>query len=162
MVRSLVTYPDEVRVLCERKSEHVHVMICDQAQTDQPKLVGQKQETIWAIRCLLQSCGAKHGERVEVQLLEAIKDMPSITVHNDPYWNQQKSSALALLTSDIFEYALRDFTGSVAAHDNGLATQIIVKSPDLTPILATAVGRIVKAAGRMRGRRIEFKATKVE
>lgn len=69
VVRQLVEFPDEV-MLSELPSGKMTVFRLQMRQTDVGRIIGRNGQTIQAIRALLASAAARHGERATLEIVE--------------------------------------------------------------------------------------------
>jgi predicted RNA-binding protein YlqC (UPF0109 family) len=154
--RALVDYPDDVRVTIEQKDEHTRLRILDYVDCDKGHLLGKDQRIFNAVRTLIQSLGAGQNERVEVTLAEPIADKPRKHHPIAEKWTRDDDMKLAILTAQLLE-CIPGYTGKVIPEQRADVTLITVKSECLTVPVFTAVSVVVKAAARMRGRRIDMR-----
>ena len=69
VVKTLVDYPDQVTI-SEAGSTQLVVFELRVNPTDMGKIIGKQGRNIMAIRTLLSSVGAKHGQRVMLEMIE--------------------------------------------------------------------------------------------
>ena len=69
IVRQLVEFPDEV-MLSEVPNGRMTVFRLQMRQTDVGRIIGRNGQTIRAIRALLSSSAARHGQRVTLDIIE--------------------------------------------------------------------------------------------
>jgi predicted RNA-binding protein YlqC (UPF0109 family) len=69
IVRQLVEFPDEV-MLSEIPSGRTTVFRLQMRQTDVGRIIGRNGQTIRAIRALLSSAAARHGEKATLEIME--------------------------------------------------------------------------------------------
>ncbi|MEP6777687.1 MAG: KH domain-containing protein [Chthoniobacterales bacterium] len=69
VIRQLVEFPDEV-LLSEVPSGKMTVFRLQMRQTDVGRIIGRNGQTIQAIRALLASAAARHGERATLEIVE--------------------------------------------------------------------------------------------
>ena len=69
IIRHLVEFPDEV-MLSEVAKERLTVFRLQMRQTDVGRIIGRNGQTIRAIRALLSSAAARHGQRVTLDIIE--------------------------------------------------------------------------------------------
>ncbi|MGI8481781.1 MAG: KH domain-containing protein [Chthoniobacterales bacterium] len=69
VIRQLVEFPDEV-MLSEVPSGKMTVFRLQMRQTDVGRIIGRNGQTIQAIRALLASAAARHGERATLEIVE--------------------------------------------------------------------------------------------
>lgn len=70
IVRSLVDYPDQVRVT-EVEGHASMILELSVADTDMGRVIGKGGKVINAIRTLLQVLGAKQGRRVTLEVVDS-------------------------------------------------------------------------------------------
>ena len=69
IVRQLVDYPDEMMLL-EIPSGKTTIFKLQLRQGDVGRVIGRNGQTIHAIRALLASSAARHGQRATLEILE--------------------------------------------------------------------------------------------
>jgi predicted RNA-binding protein YlqC (UPF0109 family) len=69
IVRQLVEFPDEV-MLSEIPSGRLTVFRLQMRQSDVGRIIGRNGQTIQAIRALLSSSAARHGQKATVEIVE--------------------------------------------------------------------------------------------
>ena len=69
IVRQLVDYPDEMMIL-EIPSGKTTIFKLQLRQSDVGRVIGRNGQTIHAIRALLASSAARHGQRATIEILE--------------------------------------------------------------------------------------------
>ena len=69
VVRSLVDYPDEVRIQSEENEEGCSIRISCRGE-DIGKIVGKRGKTIMAIRALVSGAAGRQRKRVSVEVLD--------------------------------------------------------------------------------------------
>lgn len=69
VARSLVDYPDDVRVSCEENAEGCTLKI-DCRKEDIGKIVGKRGKTIMAIRSLVSGAAGRMRQRVSVEVVD--------------------------------------------------------------------------------------------
>jgi predicted RNA-binding protein YlqC (UPF0109 family) len=69
VIRQLVDYPDEV-MLSEIPSGRMTIFKVQMRQTDVGRIIGRNGQTIQAIRALLTSSAARHGQRATLEIVE--------------------------------------------------------------------------------------------
>ena len=69
VIRQLVDYPDEV-MLSEIPSGRMTIFKVQLRQTDVGRIIGRNGQTIQAIRALLTSSAARHGQRATLEIVE--------------------------------------------------------------------------------------------
>ncbi|MEY2546163.1 MAG: uncharacterized protein QOG48_1280 [Verrucomicrobiota bacterium] len=69
IVRQLVQYPDEM-MLTEIPNGKTTVFRLQLRQTDVGRIIGRNGQTIQAIRALLNSSAARHGQRATLEIVE--------------------------------------------------------------------------------------------
>ncbi len=69
IVRQLVEFPDEV-MLSEIPSEKLTIFKLQMRQSDVGRIIGRNGQTIQAIRALLSSSAARHGQRAALEIVE--------------------------------------------------------------------------------------------
>jgi uncharacterized protein len=69
IVRQLVDYPDEMMIL-EIPSGKTTIFKLQLRQSDVGRVIGRNGQTIHAIRALLASSAARHGQRATLEILE--------------------------------------------------------------------------------------------
>jgi hypothetical protein len=69
VIRQLVEFPDEV-MLSEIANEKTTVFRLQMRQTDVGRIIGRNGQTIQAIRALLSSAAARHGQRATLEIVE--------------------------------------------------------------------------------------------
>ena len=69
IVRQLVEFPDEV-MLSEIPSGKLTIFRLQMRQTDVGRIIGRNGQTIQAIRALLSSSAARHGQKATVEIVE--------------------------------------------------------------------------------------------
>ena len=69
VIRQLVEFPDEM-MLSEIPSGKTTIFRVQLRQTDVGRVIGRNGQTIHAIRALLASSAARHGQRATLEILE--------------------------------------------------------------------------------------------
>ncbi|HJX25597.1 MAG TPA: KH domain-containing protein [Chthoniobacterales bacterium] len=69
VIRQLVDYPDEV-MLSEIPSGRMTIFKVQMRQSDVGRIIGRNGQTIQAIRALLTSSAARHGQRATLEIVE--------------------------------------------------------------------------------------------
>ncbi len=69
IIRHLVEFPDEV-MLSEIPSGRTTVFRLQMRQTDVGRIIGRNGQTIRAIRALLSSAAARHGQKATLDIIE--------------------------------------------------------------------------------------------
>lgn len=69
IVRQLVEFPDEV-MLSEIPSGKLTIFRLQMRQTDVGRIIGRNGQTIQAIRALLSSSAARHGQKATLEIVE--------------------------------------------------------------------------------------------
>jgi predicted RNA-binding protein YlqC (UPF0109 family) len=69
IVRQLVEFPDEV-MLSEIPSGKLTIFKLQMRQSDVGRIIGRNGQTIQAIRALLSSSAARHGQRATLEIVE--------------------------------------------------------------------------------------------
>ena len=69
VIRELVQYPDEM-MLTEIPDGKATVFRLQLRQTDVGRIIGRNGQTIQAIRALLNSSAARHGQRATLEIVE--------------------------------------------------------------------------------------------
>ena len=69
IVRQLVEFPDEV-MLSEIPSGRMTVFRLQMRQSDVGRIIGRNGQTIRAIRALLSSAAARHGQKATLDIVE--------------------------------------------------------------------------------------------
>ncbi len=69
IIRQLVEFPEEV-MLSEIPNERLTVFRLQMRQTDVGRVIGRNGQTIRALRALLSSAAARHGQRVTLDIIE--------------------------------------------------------------------------------------------
>ena len=69
IIRHLVEFPDEV-MLSEVPHDRLTVFRLQMRQTDVGRIIGRNGQTIRAIRALLSSAAARHGQKVTLDIIE--------------------------------------------------------------------------------------------
>ena len=69
IIRHLVEFPEEV-MLSEVPQDNLTVFRLQMRQTDVGRVIGRNGQTIRAIRALLSSAAARHGQRVTLDIIE--------------------------------------------------------------------------------------------
>jgi len=69
IIRQLVEYPDEM-MLTEIPSAKTTMFRLQLRQSDVGRVIGRNGQTIHAIRALLASSAARHGQRATLEILE--------------------------------------------------------------------------------------------
>jgi uncharacterized protein len=69
IVRQLVEFPDEV-MLSEIPSGKLTIFKLQMRQSDVGRIIGRNGQTIQAIRALLSSSAARHGQKATVEIVE--------------------------------------------------------------------------------------------
>ena len=69
IVRQLVEFPDEV-MLSEIPSGKLTIFKLQLRQSDVGRIIGRNGQTIQAIRALLSSSAARHGQKATLEIVE--------------------------------------------------------------------------------------------
>ncbi len=69
VIRQLVEFPDEV-MLSEIANGKMTVFRLQMRQSDVGRIIGRNGQTIHAIRALLASSAARHGQRATLEIVE--------------------------------------------------------------------------------------------
>jgi predicted RNA-binding protein YlqC (UPF0109 family) len=69
VIRQLVEFPDEV-MLSEIPSGRMTIFKVQMRQSDVGRIIGRNGQTIQAIRALLTSSAARHGQRATLEIVE--------------------------------------------------------------------------------------------
>lgn len=69
IVRQLVEFPDEV-MLSEIPSGKMTIFKLQMRQSDVGRIIGRNGQTIQAIRALLSSSAARHGQKAALEIVE--------------------------------------------------------------------------------------------
>ena len=69
IVRQLVEFPDEV-MLSEIPSGRMTIFRLQIRQSDVGRIIGRNGQTIQAIRALLSSSAARHGQKATIEIVE--------------------------------------------------------------------------------------------
>ena len=69
IIRQLVEFPDEI-MLSEIPSGRMTVFRLQMRQTDVGRIIGRNGQTIRAIRALLSSAAARHGQKATLEIVE--------------------------------------------------------------------------------------------
>jgi len=69
IIRQLIEYPDEM-MLTEIPSGKTTMFRLQLRQSDVGRVIGRNGQTIHAIRALLASSAARHGQRATLEILE--------------------------------------------------------------------------------------------
>ncbi|MEO7168282.1 MAG: KH domain-containing protein [Chthoniobacterales bacterium] len=69
IIRQLVEFPDEV-MISEAPNGRMTVFRLRMRQTDVGRIIGRNGQTIRAIRALLSSAAARHGEKATLDIIE--------------------------------------------------------------------------------------------
>lgn len=69
IVRQLVEFPDEV-MLSEIPSGKLTIFRLQMRQSDVGRIIGRNGQTIQAIRALLSSSAARHGQKATLEIVE--------------------------------------------------------------------------------------------
>lgn len=69
VIRQLVEFPDEV-IITESPSGNTTVFRLAMRQTDVGRIIGRNGQTIQAIRALLSSSAARHGQKATLEIIE--------------------------------------------------------------------------------------------
>ena len=69
VIRQLVEFPDDM-VLTEIPSGRTTIFKLQLRQTDVGRVIGRNGQTIHAIRSLLASSAARHGQRAMLEIIE--------------------------------------------------------------------------------------------
>jgi predicted RNA-binding protein YlqC (UPF0109 family) len=69
VIRQLVEFPDEM-VLIEIPGGKTTIFKVQLRQTDVGRIIGRNGQTIQAIRALLNSSAARHGQRATLEIVE--------------------------------------------------------------------------------------------
>lgn len=161
LVDPLVQYPSYVEITAripETVAERTLVDIKGHAKCDHGKLVGGKGQTFRAYQFLLSTYARTHAfPPVYVTLHEGVRVATETDIPDDPDWDAVKRGAIERMVIGI----LYDATGveaTVSGRENHDSTIIDVRSKAMTSEIGTALSVLIKAIGRMRGRKILFNA----
>jgi predicted RNA-binding protein YlqC (UPF0109 family) len=69
IIRELVEFPDEV-MLSEIPSGKLTIFKLQMRQSDVGRIIGRNGQTIQAIRALLSSSAARHGQKATLEIVE--------------------------------------------------------------------------------------------
>ena len=69
VIRYLVEFPDEV-IITESPSGNTTVFRLVMRQSDVGRVIGRNGQTIQAIRALLSSSAARHGQKATLEIIE--------------------------------------------------------------------------------------------
>jgi uncharacterized protein len=69
IIRELVEFPDEV-MLSEIPSGKLTIFRLQMRQSDVGRIIGRNGQTIQAIRALLSSSAARHGQKATLEIVE--------------------------------------------------------------------------------------------
>jgi uncharacterized protein len=69
IVRQLVEFPDEI-MLSEIPSGKLTIFKLQMRQSDVGRVIGRNGQTIQAIRALLSSSAARHGQKATLEIVE--------------------------------------------------------------------------------------------
>ncbi len=69
IVRELVEFPDEI-MLSEIPSGKMTIFKLQMRQSDVGRIIGRNGQTIQAIRALLSSSAARHGQKATLEIVE--------------------------------------------------------------------------------------------
>jgi hypothetical protein len=69
VIRQLVEFPDEI-MLSEIPSGKMTIFKLQMRQTDVGRIIGRNGQTIQAIRALLASSAARHGQKATLEIVE--------------------------------------------------------------------------------------------
>jgi predicted RNA-binding protein YlqC (UPF0109 family) len=69
VIRHLVEFPDEV-LLSEIPNGRLTVFRLQMRQSDVGRIIGRNGQTIRAIRALLSSAAARHGQKATIDIIE--------------------------------------------------------------------------------------------
>ncbi len=69
VIRQLVEFPDEV-MISEIPSGKITIFKLQLRQSDVGRIIGRNGQTIHAIRALLASSAARHGQRASLEIVE--------------------------------------------------------------------------------------------
>ena len=69
VIRQLVEFPDEV-LISEIPSGKMTIFKLQLRQSDVGRIIGRNGQTIHAIRALLASSAARHGQRASLEIVE--------------------------------------------------------------------------------------------
>ncbi|HAF02883.1 MAG TPA: RNA-binding protein [Spartobacteria bacterium] len=69
VIRQLVEFPDEV-MISEIPSSKMTIFKLQLRQSDVGRIIGRNGQTIHAIRALLASSAARHGQRASLEIVE--------------------------------------------------------------------------------------------
>jgi len=69
VIRQLVEFPDEV-MISEIPSGKMTIFKLQLRQSDVGRIIGRNGQTIHAIRALLTSSAARHGQRASLEIVE--------------------------------------------------------------------------------------------
>ena len=69
VIRALVEFPDEV-LISEIPHGNTTVFRLQMRQTDVGRIIGRNGQTIQAIRALLSSSAARHGQKATLEIVE--------------------------------------------------------------------------------------------
>jgi predicted RNA-binding protein YlqC (UPF0109 family) len=69
VIRYLVEFPDEV-IITESPTGNTTVFRLAMRQSDVGRIIGRNGQTIQAIRALLSSSAARHGQKASLEIIE--------------------------------------------------------------------------------------------
>jgi predicted RNA-binding protein YlqC (UPF0109 family) len=69
VIRQLIEFPDDM-VLTEIPSGRISIFKLQLRQNDVGRIIGRNGQTIHAIRALLASSAARHGQRATLEIIE--------------------------------------------------------------------------------------------
>ena len=69
IIRQLVEFPEEV-MLSEVPRDRLTIFRLQMRQSDVGRIIGRNGQTIRAIRALMSSAAARHGQRVTLDIVE--------------------------------------------------------------------------------------------
>ena len=69
IIRQLVEFPEEV-MLSEVPRDRLTIFRLQMRQSDVGRIIGRNGQTIRAIRALMSSAAARHGQRVTLDIIE--------------------------------------------------------------------------------------------
>ncbi len=69
IIRRLVEFPEEV-MLSEVPRDRLTIFRLQMRQSDVGRIIGRNGQTIRAIRALMSSAAARHGQRVTLDIIE--------------------------------------------------------------------------------------------
>ncbi len=69
IIRQLVEFPEEA-IITETPSDRVVVFRVAMRQSDVGRIIGRNGQTIQAIRSLLASSAARHGQKATIEIIE--------------------------------------------------------------------------------------------